>query len=301
MKQVKLEHLDCAHCSAKIEKLLNGMDQLSNVKINFSTSTLSFEQNSDEDLLDLIEKKIQSIEKEVKIIKDHQHTQKTFWQLLDKKLLAITIVSLVLTYCSYNYIQNENLQLFIYLVAYFLVGWDVLYKALKNLMDGKLFDEHFLMGIATIGAFALGEYVEGVAVMVFYQVGEMFQGVAVSNSRNSINALIDIKPEFANVKEGDKIVKKTPQEVKVDDIILVKVGEKVPVDGSLVDGSGSFDTSAITGEFKPKTIKANGEVLSGFINLSKASYIKVNSLYKDSTIAKIIEMIENASSQKAKA
>ncbi|RXK11977.1 cadmium-translocating P-type ATPase [Halarcobacter mediterraneus] len=301
MQKVKLENLDCANCAAKIENSLNNMDELSNVKLNFSTSTLSFEQNSDNDLLDIIEKKIQAIEKEVIIVKDKKREQKTFWQLLDKKLLAITIVALVLTYLSYNYIQNETLQLAVYLLAYFLVGWDVLYKAIKNLASGKLFDEHFLMGIATIGAFALGEYVEGIAVMVFYQIGEMFQAVAVNNSRDSINALIDIKPESANVKEGEKIVQKSPEEVRVGDIILVKAGEKVPVDGILLDDDSSFDTSAITGEFKPKVLRKQEEVLSGFINLSKASYIKVNSLYKDSTIAKIIEMIENASSQKAKA
>lgn len=301
MQKVKLENLDCANCAAKIENSLNNMDELSNVKLNFSTSTLSFEQNSDKDLLDIIEKKIQAIEKEVIIVKDKKREQKTFWQLLDKKLLAITIVALVLTYLSYNYIQNETLQLAVYLLAYFLVGWDVLYKAIKNLASGKLFDEHFLMGIATIGAFALGEYVEGIAVMVFYQIGEMFQAVAVNNSRDSINALIDIKPESANVKEGEKIVQKSPEEVRVGDIILVKAGEKVPVDGILLDDDSSFDTSAITGEFKPKVLRKQEEVLSGFINLSKASYIKVNSLYKDSTIAKIIEMIENASSQKAKA
>ncbi len=301
MQKVKLENLDCANCAAKIENSLNNMDELSNVKLNFSTSTLSFEQNSDNDLLDIIEEKIQAIEKEVIIVKDKKREQKTFWQLLDKRLLAITIVSLVLTYVSYNYIQNESLQLAVYLLAYFLVGWDVLYKAIKNLASGKLFDEHFLMGIATIGAFALGEYVEGIAVMVFYQIGEMFQAVAVNNSRDSINALIDIKPESANVKEGEKIVQKSPEEVRVGDIILVKAGEKVPVDGILLDDDSSFDTSAITGEFKPKVLRKEEEVLSGFINLSKASYVKVNSLYKDSTIAKIIEMIENASSQKAKA
>ncbi|NVJ53191.1 MAG: cadmium-translocating P-type ATPase [Campylobacteraceae bacterium] len=301
MQKVKLQNLDCANCAGKIEKRLNELDELSNVRLNFSTSTLSFEQNSNENLLDKIEKEIQNIEKEVFILKDENKGQRTFWQLLDKKLLAITIVSLVLTYISYNYIQNEILQLAVYLLAYFLVGWDVLYKASKNLLGGKLFDEHFLMSIATIGAFGLGEYVEGIAVMIFYQVGEMFQAVAVNNSRDSINSLIDIKPEFANVKIGENIVQKSPEEVKIGDTILVKVGEKVPVDGVLLDDNCSFDTSAITGEFKPKTVKKEDEVLSGFINLSNATYVKVQSLYKDSTVAKIIEMIEGASSKKAKA
>ncbi|PHO08602.1 cadmium-translocating P-type ATPase [Malaciobacter canalis] len=302
MQKVKLQNLDCANCAGKIEKRLNELDELNNVKLNFSTSTLSFEQTVEENLLDKIEKEIQKIEREVVIEKDNiKQQQRSFWQLLDKKLLGITIVSLVLTYISYNYIQNETLQLAVYLLAYFLVGWDVLYKAVKNLTNGKLFDEHFLMGIATIGAFALGEYVEGIAVMIFYQVGEMFQAVAVNNSRDSINSLLDIKPEFANVKDGEEIVQKAPEEVKIGDTILVKVGEKVPVDGVLLSKNNSFDTSAITGEFKPKNIKEEQEVLSGFINTSKACYIKVTSLYKDSTVAKIIELIENASSKKAKA
>ncbi|MBL3518966.1 cadmium-translocating P-type ATPase [Arcobacter lanthieri] len=300
MKKVKLQNLDCANCALKIEKALNNMEELSNVKLNFSTSTLTFEQNTKDDLLEKIEKEIQKIEREVIIVKDDKKLQRNFWQLIDKKLLVLTLVSLILTYISYNYIENNSFKFIGYLIAYLLVGYDVLYKAFRNILNGKVFDENFLMSIATIGAFALGDFVEGISVMIFYKIGEMFQGVAVNNSRDSINSLIDIKPEFANVKEDNKIVQKSPEDVKVGDVILVKVGEKVPVDGVLIDNS-SFDTSAITGEFKPKTLKANENVLSGFINISNASYIKVTSLYKDSTIAKIIELIENASSKKANA
>ncbi|WP_418185349.1 heavy metal translocating P-type ATPase [Aliarcobacter vitoriensis] len=299
MKKVKLKNLDCASCALKIEKALNNMEELSNVKLNFSTSTLTFEKNSKDDLLGKIEKEIQKIEKEVIIVEDDKNTQRTFWQLLDKKLLLLTIISIVLTFISYNYLPNDY-KIVGYLIAYILVAYDVLYKAFQNFKTGKIFDEYFLMSIATIGAFLLGDFVEGISVMIFYKVGEMFQGVAVNNSRDSINSLLDIKPEFANVQENDQIVQKSPEDVKIGDTILVKVGEKVPVDGVLIDNS-SFDTSAITGEFKPKTLKANENVLSGFINISNASYIKVTSLYKDSTIAKIIELIENASSKKANA
>ncbi|MCG3661630.1 heavy metal translocating P-type ATPase [Aliarcobacter butzleri] len=301
MKKVKLQNLDCASCALKIEKSLANMEELSNVKLNFSTSTLTFEQNTKKDILDKIEKEIQKIEKDVIILKDEIKTQKTFWQNLDKKLLIITLISFFLTYISYNYIENNYLKFTVYLVAYLLVGFDVLSKAFKNLTNARFFDENFLMSIATIGAFALGDFVEGIAVMVFYQIGEMFQKVAVNNSRDSINSLLDIKPEYANVKEGDNVIQKAPEDVKIGDIILVKAGEKVPVDGILQSNDCSFDTSAITGEFKPKTIKENEEVLSGFINISTASYVKVTSLYKDSTIAKIIELIENASSKKANA
>ncbi|WP_152057554.1 heavy metal translocating P-type ATPase [Aliarcobacter butzleri] len=301
MKKVKLQNLDCTSCALKIEKSLANMEELSNVKLNFSTSTLTFEQNTKKDILDKIEKEIQKIEKDVIILKDEIKTQKTFWQNLDKKLLIITLISFFLTYISYNYVENNYLKFTVYLVAYLLVGFDVLSKAFKNLTNARFFDENFLMSIATIGAFALGDFVEGIAVMVFYQIGEMFQKVAVNNSRDSINSLLDIKPEYANVKEGDNVIQKAPEDVKIGDIILVKAGEKVPVDGILQNNDCSFDTSAITGEFKPKTIKENEEVLSGFINISTASYVKVTSLYKDSTIAKIIELIENASSKKANA
>ncbi|QDM01801.1 heavy metal translocating P-type ATPase [Aliarcobacter butzleri] len=301
MKKIKLQNLDCASCALKIEKSLANMEELSNVKLNFSTSTLTFEQNTKKDILDKIEKEIQKIEKDVIILKEEIKIQKTFWQNLDKKLLIITLISFFLTYISYNYVENNYLKFAVYLIAYLLVGFDVLSKAFKNLTNARFFDENFLMSIATIGAFALGDFVEGIAVMVFYQIGEMFQKVAVNNSRDSINSLLDIKPEYANVKEGDNVIQKAPEDVKIGDIILVKAGEKVPVDGILQSNDCSFDTSAITGEFKPKTIKENEEVLSGFINISTASYVKVTSLYKDSTIAKIIELIENASSKKANA
>ncbi|MBF7071687.1 heavy metal translocating P-type ATPase [Aliarcobacter butzleri] len=301
MKKVKLQNLDCASCALKIEKSLANMEELSNVKLNFSTSTLTFEQNTKEDILDKIEKEIQKIEKDVIILKEEIKIQKTFWQNLDKKLLIITLISFFLTYISYNYVENIYLKFAVYLIAYLLVGFDVLSKAFRNLTRARFFDENFLMSIATIGAFSLGDFVEGIAVMVFYQIGEMFQKVAVNNSRDSINSLLDIKPEYANVKEDDNVIQKAPEDVKIGDVILVKAGEKVPVDGILQNNDCSFDTSAITGEFKPKTIKENEEVLSGFINISTASYVKVTSLYKDSTIAKIIELIENASSKKANA
>lgn len=301
MKKVKLENLDCASCALKIEKALENMEELSNVKVNFSTLTLSFEQNTDDDILKKIEKEIQKVEKDVVIVKGDEKIVKTFWQNLDKKLLLTILISITVTFITYNYIENRVVEIILYLFAYVLVGYSVISSAFRNILSGKFFDENFLMTVATFGAFALFDFVEAISVMLFYQVGEMFQGVAVNKSRDNINALIDIKPEFASVKDGDKIVEKTPEEVKIGDTILVKVGEKVPVDGVLLSSSCSFDTSAITGEFKPKTLKEDDEVLSGFINTSNAIYIKVTSLYKDSTIAKIIELIESASSKKAEA
>ncbi len=299
MQKVKLENLHCANCAIKIQKSLSDMPQLKNVDLNFSTSTLSFEKNIDKDILNIIEKEIQKIEKDVFIAKDGQKTKKSFWQSLDKWLLSLSVASLVVTYLTYNYVDSDLLAFFGYLAAYLMVGWGVLARAVENISNAKFFDEYFLMSIATIGAFVLGEYVEGIAVMLFYQVGEMFQRVAVDNSRDSINALIDIKPEYAFVKEGDNIVQKSPQEVNIGDIVLIKSGERVPVDGMLLSQDSYFDTSAITGEFKPKSIKSSSEVLSGFINVSNALYVKATSLYGDSTISKIIQLIESASSKKA--
>ena len=301
MRKVKLQNLDCPTCALKIENCLNSMQNLSNVKLNFATSTLTFEQNTEDNLLDIIEQEIQKIEKDVYIIKDEKFVKKSFWELLDKKLLLLTLISLLITYISYNYIENTYLQFIIYIFAYLLVGFDVLNMAFKNIKAKKIFDEYFLMSIATIGALCLGEFVEAVAVMIFYQIGEMFQNVAVKKSKDSINSLIDIKPEFANVKLNDEIVKKDVEDVDIGDIILVKAGEKVAVDSILLEDEAYFDTSAVTGEFKPKTFRKNDEILSGYINISSAVYLKANTLYKDSTISKIIELIENSSLQKAKA
>ncbi|HJE03753.1 Cadmium, zinc and cobalt-transporting ATPase [Aliarcobacter thereius] len=301
MRKVKLGNLDCASCAIKIEKTLEKMEELKDVKVNFSTLTLSFEQNTKDDILDKVEKEIQKVEKDVFIEKEKNKVEKTFWQNLDKKALYIVLISIIMTFISYNYIENRVLQILIYLSAYLLVGWSVVTSAVRNIFRGKVFDENFLMTIATIGAFALTDFVEAISVMIFYQVGEMFQGVAVNRSRDNINSLIDIKPEFAFVKEGDKIVEKSPEGVKIGDEILVKVGEKVPVDGVLISDDCSFDTSAITGEFKPRNLKKDTEILSGFINVSKAIYIRASSEYKNSTIAKIVELIENASLKKANA
>ncbi|OCL86440.1 Cadmium, zinc and cobalt-transporting ATPase [Aliarcobacter thereius] len=301
MRKVKLGNLDCASCAIKIEKTLEKMEELKDVKVNFSTLTLSFEQNTKDDILDKVEKEIQKVEKDVFIEKEKNKVEKTFWQNLDKKALYIVLISIIMTFISYNYIENRVLQILIYLSAYLLIGWSVVTSAVRNIFRGKVFDENFLMTIATIGAFALSDFVEAISVMIFYQVGEMFQGVAVNRSRDNINSLIDIKPEFAFVKEGDKIVEKSPEGVKIGDEILVKVGEKVPVDGVLISDDCSFDTSAITGEFKPRNLKKDTEILSGFINVSKAIYIRASSEYKNSTIAKIVELIENASLKKANA
>ncbi|HEY8499661.1 MAG TPA: heavy metal translocating P-type ATPase [Clostridia bacterium] len=189
----------------------------------------------------------------------------------------------------------------LYLTAYMLLGTEVLYKAGKNVVQGKIFNENFLMGIATLGAFAIGEYAEGVAVMLFYQIGEFLQDKAVNRSRRSIAALLDIRPESAIVIENDITVKKHPEEVLIGEIILVKPGERIPLDGIVIKGRSDIDTSALTGESIPKAAEPGTAVYSGTVNLSGVLTIKVNKSYQDSAVAKILDLVEKAGAKKARA
>ena len=191
-------------------------------------------------------------------------------------------------------------KLVIFLVSYLVIGGDVLLSAFKNILNGQVFDENFLMAIATVGAFAIGEYPEGVAVMLFYQLGELFQGIAVNNSRKSIVSLMDIRPDYANIKVGEGIKKVSPEEIKVGEIIVVKPGEKVPLDGKIVKGASTFDTSALTGESLPREAKAGDDVLSGFINKNGLIEIQVAKVFSESTVSKILYLMENAGSKKSK-
>lgn len=195
---------------------------------------------------------------------------------------------------------NELINNGIFLVSYIIVGFDILKKALRNILRGKIFDENFLMSIATIGAFIIGEYPEAVAVMLFYQIGEYFQSYAVNKSRKSISNLMDIRPDFANVIRNEKQEKVTPENVKIDEIIVVKPGEKIPLDGIIIEGLSLLDTKALTGEPLPKEVEAGMEVLSGSINLSGVIKIKVTKKYAESTVSKILDLVENASSKKSK-
>lgn len=188
----------------------------------------------------------------------------------------------------------------LYISCFLVVGWDVVYKAFRNILRGKVFDENFLMSIATIGAFAIGEYPEAAAVMLFYQVGELFQSYAVSQSRKSIATLMDIRPDYANVKRGDTLEKVDPDEVKIDDIIVVSAGERIPLDGIVIEGNSMVDTSALTGESVPRSVGVGSEALSGCINVSGVITIKVEKEFGESTVSKILDLVENASSKKSK-
>ncbi len=213
------------------------------------------------------------------------------------KIIIALILFFIALIVDFGNIWMNNI---LYILAYAMVGIEIVIKAFKNIIKGKVFDENFLMAVATIGAFVIGELPEAVAVMLFYQVGELFQSYAVSKSRKSISNLMDIRPDFANVERNKDVEKVKPENVKIGEIIIIKPGEKVPLDGIVVEGNSSLDTKALTGESLPKDVKENEEVLSGFINLNGVIKVKVTKEYGESTVSKILDLVENASNKKSK-
>ncbi|MFP5453352.1 heavy metal translocating P-type ATPase [Parvimonas sp. G1604] len=218
---------------------------------------------------------------------------------MTKRLWRIIIGAAVLATAILLSLNNEWLQIALFIISYIIVGGDVVKRAVKNFFKGQVFDESFLMSIATIGAFFIGEYPEGVAVMLFYQVGELFQSYAVGKSRKSIASLMDIRPDYANVKKGDELVKVDPDEVQIGDIIVIKAGEKIPLDGKVIEGSSMIDTSALTGESVPREVKVGSDILSGCININGVIIAEVTKEFGESTVSKILDLVENASSKKS--
>lgn len=218
------------------------------------------------------------------------------------KKQIIQVISALILFIIGLSVKFENIWInrAIYLISYAIVGAEIVIVAIKNIFKGEVFDEHFLMAVATIGAISIGEYPEAVAVMLFYQIGEIFQDYAVDKSKKSITELMDIRPDYANVKREDKILKVKPEEVKINEIIVVKPGEKIPLDGIVIDGKSMLDTSSLTGESLPRSIKKDEEVLSGCINQSGTITIKVTKEYGESTVHKILDLVENASNKKSK-
>lgn len=220
-----------------------------------------------------------------------------------KKVLIRVIISAILVVglrITFQFADvNKYIELVCYLVPYFIIGYDILKKAVLGIFHGEVFDENFLMAIATVGAIALGEYVEGTAVMLFYQIGELFQSYAVGKSRRNISELMDIRPDYANVYEGDELVQVDPDDVEIGTVIVVKPGEKVPIDGKVVEGTSTLNTSALTGESLPREVKAGDEVISGCVNMSGVLKIKTTKPFGDSTVSKILELVENSSMKKS--
>ena len=218
------------------------------------------------------------------------------------KKRAIKIIIAFILFILALVIPFENIWINrgIYIISYVIAGYEIVLKAIRNIFRGKVFDENFLMALATIGAFAIGEFPEAVAVMLFYQVGELFQSYAVDKSRKSIASLMDIRPDYANVKRDNKLIKISPDDVKIGEEIVIKPGEKVPLDGIVTEGKSSLDTKALTGESMPRDVKIGDEILSGCINQNGLLTIKVTKEFGESTVSKILDLVENASSKKSK-
>jgi Cd2+/Zn2+-exporting ATPase len=303
MKKYKLKNLDCANCATKIEDNVRKLEDVKFVNVNFANSTMTI----DTDNLEKVKAKIKEVEPEVEITDaNKEKTIVSTSELAENKWTIIKAVSgllLLLTGIIFEKeIHNTPFHIAEYLVfgaGYLIVGWKVISLAVKNIIRGKFFDEQFLMTIATLGAFAIDQLPEAVAVMLFYVAGELFQDIAVGRSRKSIKALLEIKPEFANLLVDGEANKVSPESVKVGDTIIIKAGEKVPLDGEIINGNSFVDTSALTGESVPRKVKEKDTVLSGMINQTGVLTIKVTKLFSESSVSKILELVENASSKKA--
>ncbi|AEC52501.1 cation-transporting ATPase, P-type [Pyrococcus sp. NA2] len=296
-KKLKLEGLDCASCAYEIEEALK-REGFKFAIVNFATKEAIIEGD-----VERAKEIIKKIEPEVEIIEDEHHHHEEEEEN-PKKALYFIIPSLVLfaigMILKYYYNINKPIVFGIFVVSYLLVGWKVVRNAVVNSIHRNFFDENFLITVATIGAFMIGEYPEGVAVMLFYVIGEFFQDLAVDRSRRSIKSLLALKAEYANLLVGDKLVKVRPENLKVGDIIIIKPGERVPVDGVIIEGTSNVDTSALTGESIPRYVKKGDEILSGMVNLNGLLKVRVTKELSESTITRILELVEKASARKAK-
>lgn len=332
-----LSGLNCANCANKIETKVNKINGIENASLNFSTTVLTVKINKEEEknnIVNEIKSIVKKLEPHVKVIektdnKDikvnksectsscctnshehesnneehHGHTHEFkenngfLGYAKDNLLLIIgTIVYII----ALAYKSNDNLLSFILFGAsYLIIGGEVILNAIKNIIRGEIFDENFLMSIATIGAFFIGEYPEAVAVMLFYQIGEVFQGYAVNKSRKSISSLMNIRADHANVLRDDKEIRVSPEDVSIGEFIIIKPGERVPLDGTVLEGTSFIDTSALTGESVPREVTTGNEILSGSINNNGVLKVKVDKEYGESTVARILELVENASNKRA--
>ena len=298
---IKISGLDCANCAMKVEQAINKMNEIDKAQIIFSTETLkvkpkdSIDQNK---LLKQIQKVVDQVEDGVTLsLKDTLQVIEKPRLFVCKDHLGLIIGTVI--YIIAIIIGDFEFDALIYGIAYLLVGYKVILKALKNIGRGEIFDENFLMCIATIGAFCISDYKEAIAVMLFYSVGEIFQAYAVNKPRTSISSLMDLKSDYANLIVGDDIIKVAPEKIKIGDEIVIKVGEKVPLDGLVLKGESTLDTSSLTGETLPRNVSAGDEVLAGVVNLTGIINIKVTQAYEDSTVSKILDLVENAASKKA--
>lgn len=300
-----LKNLDCPHCAEKIRGAAEKIPFVKTAEMNFMAKKLSLTvaAESDEAVLKEVTKIVSDMEPnvEVQLLKNAVSEIKEDDEdggALKSELIKIIVAAVI--FAAGFFFKDTRYGLWIFLAAYMIAGLDVLITAVKNIAKLRPFDECFLMTIATLGAFCIGEYPEGAAVMILYQIGELFQSYAVRRSRKSISELMDIRPDIANVKRGDAVEEVPPETVEKGEIIVVKAGEKIPLDGIIVNGSTTLDTSALTGESVPREASAGSEAMSGCVNLTGVIEVKVTKEFGESTVSKILEMVENASAKKAR-
>jgi Cd2+/Zn2+-exporting ATPase len=298
----RLRNIDCAVCASKIENELKKVAKFKNASVDSTLNTLTIDSTD----LQLVEKIIHKVEPDVKVEKLDRKVN-PFSTNKSKIRQEIVRILLVLALFIIGMIFRKELQAtewrwaeyLLFITAYLISGWGVIKKAVMNAIRGKVFDENFLMTIATIGAILIQELPEAVAVMWFYNVGEFVEGLAVNRSRNSIRSLLEVRPDFANVFIDGKLISKSPEDVSIGEKIIIKPGEKIPLDGIILEGSSLVDTYPLTGESIPRTFEIDGEVLAGMINKSGILTVEVTKNFNESSISKILELVENASSKKA--
>ena len=312
-KSYSLKGLDCPNCSAKIEKEVGELDGVQSSVVNLmkQTLTINVTQTAADTIASQIETIVHSHEPDVEVsenvqesyIPEKKQEANESYNNEDKKLTvrlaigaAIYAIGMALTVFAK---VRLPIELAFLIVSYVILGGDVVWQAVRNISKGRVFDEHFLMSVSTIGAFVIGEYPEAVAVMLFYQVGEFFQSLAVKRSRKSISDLMDIRPDSATVRRNGELITISPENVSIGEIIIVKPGEKIPLDGVVLDGDSMLDTRALTGESVPRSVHKGDEALSGCMNQTGVLMIKTTKAFGESTASKIIDLVENASSRKA--
>ncbi|MDI3312431.1 MAG: heavy metal translocating P-type ATPase, partial [Thermoanaerobacterium sp.] len=296
-----LEGLDCAVCAAKIEDNVKKIDGICHANVDFVNTKLTVEID-DVNKLNNISKSIKALIKEVDpnihILDSEKRETGKIAQ--SKRKIVQLISAAILFILPVVFKLSEHTRFLLLFASYIISGGEIIALSIKKILKGQLFDENFLMSISTIGAFAIGKYEEGVSVMLFYQIGTLIEDYAVDNSRKSIKDLMDIRPDYANLKTDNDVKRVPPEAVNIGDVIIVKPGEKIPLDGKVIDGKSFVDTSSLTGEYLPMEVTIGSNVLSGYINKNGLLTIKVEKSFKESTVSKILQLVENAGNKKAK-
>lgn len=302
-KTFEIRDIDCANCAIKIENEIKKVQGLKDVTIDFVRQKIFFDDINNTMNASNLQKIVRKVESGVSVFDSKKIIDDTQKEISINQISVIIGVILIISMFVIQSILglNDWIKVIIYIVSYLLIGGKVILKAVRNISKGQIFDENFLMMIATIGALIIGEYIEGIAVMLFYQIGEHFQELSVNRSRKHIQSLMDLKPVIAHLQKDEQIIDLKPEELVPNDLIIVKTGEKIPVDGIIIQGQTYIDESSLTGESLPVYKSEDNEVMSGSINLNGTLLVKVLKTYKDSRVYQIIEFVEQNTSKKAKA